>query len=245
VGGMAGLRPLSCVVAVAVCLGAAACGGTSSGSVTGSGNVVSRDISVASFSRLEVGSAFEVRMSVGAADAVTVHVDDNLVDQLDVGVSGDTLHVKMKSGTSVSDATLKADVVVRALKSADASGASNISLVDQIETGKLSLTLSGASGIAGRIKTSDGHLEASGASHARLSGSATNLNMTASGTSRLEAADLTVKSLVVQLSGASSAAVRVTDTISAELSGASALRYGGSPRFTRNEISGASSISPL
>jgi hypothetical protein len=213
--------------------------------VTGSGNVVSRDISVASFSRLEVGSAFEVRMSVGAADAVTVHVDDNLVDQLDVGVSGDTLHVKMKSGTSVSDATLKADVVVRALKSADASGASNISLVDQIETGKLSLTLSGASGIAGRIKTSDGHLEASGASHARLSGSATNLNMTASGTSRLEAADLTVKSLVVQLSGASSAAVRVTDTISAELSGASALRYGGSPRFTRNEISGASSISPL
>jgi len=50
---------------------------------------------------------------------------------------------------------------------------------------------------------------------------------------------------VINLSGASSAAVTVTDTISADLSGASQLRYGGSPRFSRKEISGASSITGL
>jgi hypothetical protein len=51
--------------------------------------------------------------------------------------------------------------------------------------------------------------------------------------------------LVIDLSGASSAAVTVTDVISAGVSGASHLRYAGSPRFTRKEISGASSITGL
>jgi hypothetical protein len=56
---------------------------------------------------------------------------------------------------------------------------------------------------------------------------------------------LTVESLVIDLSGASSAAVTVTDVISAGVSGASNLRYAGSPRFSRKEISGASSITGL
>jgi hypothetical protein len=242
---MTGLRVWAGVAAVAICLGTAACGGTSTTSVTGSGSVVSRDIPVSSFSRLEVGRAFDVRVSVGAAETVTVHVDDNLVDELDVGVSGDTLHVDLKSGTSISNATLKADVTVRALENMDASGASSISLADGIEAGKLSVTLSGASRLDGRIKTSDGRLKASGASRARLTGSATSLDVTESGASGLEAEDLTVASLVIDLSGASSAVVTVTDTISADLAGASQLRYGGSPQFSRKEISGASSITGL
>jgi DUF4097 and DUF4098 domain-containing protein YvlB len=127
----------------------------------------------------------------------------------------------------------------------DASGASSISLADGIEAGKLSVTLSGASRLDGRIKTSDGRLEASGTSRARLTGSATSLDVTESGASGLEAEDLTVASLVIDLSGASSAAVTVTDTISADLSGASQLRYGGSPQFSRKQISGASSITGL
>src|SRR6185295_12759165 len=92
---MTGLRVGAGVAVAALCLGTAACGGTSTTSVTGSGSVVSRDIPVSSFSRLEVGRAFDVRVSVGAAETVTVHVDDNLVEELDVGVSGDTLHVDL------------------------------------------------------------------------------------------------------------------------------------------------------
>jgi hypothetical protein len=65
------------------------------------------------------------------------------VDELDIGVSGDTLHVELRSGADVSDATLEADVTVRALQSVGASGASSISFVDRIETGKLSGTLVG------------------------------------------------------------------------------------------------------
>jgi len=62
--------------------------------------------------------------------------------------------------------------------------------------------------------------------------------------SQLDAVDLEVSDLAIGLSGASTADGSVAETISAGVSGASSLRYRGSPTFTRREVSGGSSIEP-
>jgi hypothetical protein len=85
----------------------------------------------------------------------------------------------------------------------------------------------------------------SGASNAELSGSASRLVVSGSGASRLDSLQLQASDLVIELSGASEATVSVTGTISAVVSGASDLRYKGSPRFTKKDASGASNIEPL
>lgn len=64
--------------------------------VVGSGNVVTRQVPVSSFSKLEVSYAFTVRLSFGDPAAVKVRIDDNLVDHLDVAVSGGTLRIGLK-----------------------------------------------------------------------------------------------------------------------------------------------------
>jgi hypothetical protein len=64
----------------------------------------------------------------------------------------------------------------------------------------------------------------------------------ASGASHLALERLEVDGLEVELSGASNAEVLVRRTISASLSGASSLRYLGSPTLTRQDTSGGSSI---
>lgn len=87
-------------------------------------------------------------------------------------------------------------------------------------------------------------LELSGASNAKLSGSAGRLEVTESAASQLDVVDLDVSDLAIDLSGAPTANVSVTGTISARVSGASSLRYRGSPTFTRREVSGGSSIEP-
>lgn len=213
--------------------------------IVGSGHVVSRQIPVTSFSRLQVAGPFEVRVSVGAVESATMHVDDNLVGVLDVVVRGDTLHVGLRPGSSFSKATLKADVTVRALDRIDASGAAKVQLVDEIRSAKLSVTLSQASELNGRVVTPASRVVLSNASRAGMSGSATSLDLTASGTSGLDAKDLTVESLDADLSGASRAVVTVTNSISAGVSEASSLRYLGSPEFMRRQVTGGSSIAPL
>jgi len=234
-------------VIVAVSLAATACSEAidSGSAVSGSGNVVTRQIPVTSFSKLEVSGAFTATVSVGSSEAVTVRVDDNLVDSLDVGVSGDTLHVGLKSGTSVTNATLEADVTVRSLEALEGSGASTITLSDALAADTLSFTISGASRLSGPIEIERGSLELSGASEVELSGSATTLGVQVRGASHMNAMQLTIDQLTIDLSGASGADVSVTGSLSASASGASTLRYVGSPAILRSETSGASAIQPL
>jgi hypothetical protein len=212
--------------------------------VKGSGNVVSREIPVTAFSRMEVSNAFQVHVAFGSAETVTVRVDDNLVDLLDVGVDGETLHVGLEPNTGTTSATLEADVTVTTLDALSVSGAATVTVADAIASHDLAVTVSGASRLFASLGIERGGLELSGASHVELSGSAAALEVTVSGASDLEAADLSVVDLTIDLSGASHAAVTVTTSLSAGASGASNLTYSGSPQITRSDTSGASSIQP-
>lgn len=226
-------------------IGAACTTVTDSGTtVTGSGTTVTREVDVPAFSRLEVSHAFVVTVSRGPVGPVTVRIDDNLLDVLNVSVSGGTLRIGLAPGTSASNATLEADVTAPSLEGIEGSGAAAITLVDRVEVGALSVSLSGASRLEGATAIDFGHLEVSGASIVELSGSSTLLEVTASGASTLHLGRLTVEDLTIDLSGASQAEVTVTGSLSAGASGASLLRYGGSPAVTRSESSGASTIEP-
>jgi hypothetical protein len=191
-----------------------------------------------------VSNAFVVNVSFGDQENVTLRVDDNLVGHLDVGVSAGTLHVGLESGTSVRDATLHADVTARTLSGIDISGASQVHLSDVLTGERVQVVLSGAGRLDGTAHVDLAKLELSGASNAKVSGSAGRLEVTESGASRLDAVDLDVSDLAIDLSGASTADVSVRGTISAGVSGASSLHYRGSPTFTRREVSGGSSIEP-
>jgi Putative auto-transporter adhesin, head GIN domain len=213
--------------------------------VTGSGHVVSRHVRVTSFSKLEVSNAFVVRVSLGSTEQATVRVDDNVVADLDVHVSGDTLHVGLSTGTSARDVTLEADVTARSLSAIDGSGAAKITLRDPLSEEQLAVTLSGASSLTAELKISDGTVGISGASGADLTGTASALQVTASGASHLSGRDLTIGSLSIDLSGASQAEATVTGSISAVATGASTLIYAGTPAVTREDVSGASQITPI
>lgn len=85
----------------------------------------------------------------------------------------------------------------------------------------------------------------SGASQATLSGTATSFDATLSGASRLTATELSIGDLTINLSGASDAEITVTGSLSAAASGASTLRYAGSPTIARSEASDDSTIEPI
>jgi len=217
---------------------------TACNTMSGSGNVVTRQIDVGTFSRLEVSDGFTVILAIGAPEDVTVQVDDNLVDVLDVGVSGDTLHVGLESGTDVTDATLRANVTVSPPSMIEGSGSSTITLASPLRAPSLDVTLSGASRLTGTVRVDDGSLEMSGASNASLSGTAGTLDVTESGASGLGTRELTIDELTIDASGASGAEVSVTRLLSASASGASTIRYAGSPTVAKSDASGASTIKP-
>jgi hypothetical protein len=217
---------------------------SSAAPIVGSGHVITKSFPVTPFSRLDVHGPFDIRVSIGTAEKVTAHVDDNIVDTLDIAVHGQTLRVALKPGTSIRNVTLEVDVTVRSLGEIDGAAAARIRLLDELQSQSLALVLKGASRLDGRVVTVTGRLELAGASRASVSGSATNLDVSAMGASGLDAKELTVGALDIDLAGASRAVATVTNSLSAALAGASSLRYVGTPTITRRSVTGASLLAP-
>jgi len=227
------------VTLIALALAAAGCS-----IVEGSGEVVTIDVPIDDFSRLVVTHSFEVNVTVGDEPSLTLRVDDNLEASLNVGVTDDTLRIGLEPRTSVSNATLEADVTVTSLDAIEGSGAVNVHL-GTLTGPTLELQLSGASELDGTVDFESMTGKISGASNVSLSGRSGTLDIEASGASDLSLLDLEVDLLTVRLSGASSAEASVNDSIEASLSGASSLRYRGDPDVSTLDVSGASSIGKI
>jgi hypothetical protein len=212
--------------------------------VRGSGDVITIDVPIDDFSRLVVSHSFVVNVTVGDEPSLTLRVDDNLEASLNVGVTDDTLRIGLEPRTTVSNATLEADVTVTSLDAIEGSGAVQIHF-GTMSGSTLELRLSGASEADGAVDFGSMIGEISGASNVSLSGRIGTLDIEGSGASDFSMLDLEVDVLTVRLSGASSAEVSVSDSIEARLSGASSLRYRGDPDVNALDVSGASSIDKI
>jgi hypothetical protein len=210
--------------------------------VRGSGELTTVTADVEEFSAISASSAYEVDVSLANATSVTLEVDDNVVDDLVVEVRGDTLHLEVRAGLSLTNVTLRAEVTTPSLDELVASGAARIEVAETIEADELTLDVSGASELNAPIAVRTLEAEASGASTLGLRGDADTATFDVSGASSLEARSLAVGTADVEVSGASNAEVEVTRLLDADVSGSSTLRYRGDPDQVNESVSGASRI---
>ena len=67
--------------------------------VKGSGNVVSREFKYANFTKVKIGGGFQANIVASNEYKITLTVDDNLFDYILLEKSGDTLNIRLKSGS--------------------------------------------------------------------------------------------------------------------------------------------------
>ena len=208
---------------------------------TGSGKSAKKDYDLKGFTAIEVGNAFKVDVTQAADFAVSVTADDNLLDQLDVYVEGETLRVFMKPGSYV-NADYRASIKLPVLKRLKVSGASNVQLAGVNSSEHLGLDVSGASRVEGEAVANLLKVELSGASQARLTGKAVSADLEVSGASGAKLESLKVEHVRANLSGASNAQVDVSEKLDANLSGASKLTYSGAATVSSQSVTGASTL---
>jgi hypothetical protein len=191
--------------------------------IVGSTHLTTRDMDLAGFDTIDASSAFQVEVTQSDAYNVSVTANDNMWNQLDVRVDGNTLRLGLKPSLSLRNVTLRAKVSLPKLAGLNLSGASRA-------------TLNG-------FNSQDAvNMQLSGASRATLQGSATSLRLDASGASNADLSGFSVDKANVQLSGASRANLKINESVDYDISGASHLTYTGDARAGHTQNSGASSV---
>ena len=213
-------------------------------SVSGSGQLVTKEFDFDQFTAVNVSHAFKADIVQAERYSVVITIDDNLVQYLKVEQRGSVLYISLDDLSWTGDATLRAQVTLPNLQALEASGASQVSLSGFQPSRRFDMEVSGASSIRGELNGADLKLRISGASTVTLDGEGANADIGVSGASRARLENLVLHDVDVEATGASTAVVNVAGRLNAEASGASNIQYLGNPSLGKVVESGASSVRP-
>jgi hypothetical protein len=146
-------------------------------------------------------------------------------------------------GWNKKDRKLRAYVSFSELKKIDASGACAIIVAGSITSTGLVLHMSGVCDFTGILKVNTLDINLSGASDAKISGTAITANIKSSGASDIEAFDLVTDFCNAHISGGSDLHITVNRELTASASGASDINYKGNGVIKEKHSGGASGIS--
>ena len=223
---------------------------------------------VANFNAIRVSSAIDLYLTQSTRNKVAVSASSNEIrDHIITEVEGGVLIIRLgENGTWFNwkkwgNYKTKAYVSIKDIDAITASGASDVHLINTIESPKIRIKLSGASDMKGDISGGTIIYDISGASDCKssvdantivisgegaskieLSGRVDDLSVVISGASDAKLYNLISKGAILKSSGASNIQATVTELLKANSSGASNIDYKGNPSVKESNTSGASSI---
>lgn len=121
----------------------------------GDGHVTKSENTVSAFERLWVGGSPKVNFHQSAEYRVSVEIDENLRDYLDIFVRNNTLVIGTKSGRSIYPSVFIVDVYAPTLSGADLSGAVYFEALDKISSERFDVGISGSGTMQGDVECGD------------------------------------------------------------------------------------------
>jgi hypothetical protein len=219
---------------------------TSKDKTLGSYDVEDRKLS--GFSKIEVSGSFEVRIIKSDVYAVKVEADADQMSRIITEVNGDKLVVRYeKEGKNYDKNSSKKLITIQtpSLNALTCSGAVEVKSTDTFDAEKFELKTSGATeveiGINAKLLVS----KFSGATEVELKGKVDTHALEMTGASELDALDLVVSKYAIESKGAADCKIYVTDELAISGSGASSIKYKGSPSKVTKDTRGATDVSKL
>jgi len=190
--------------------------------IRGNGHMITEKRKLEPFINVEAGGAFRIEWHNGPP-AVSVTIDENLMQYLEMEVRGKVLHVRTTRSVRPRH-SIKLDLTSNALEGARFSGASRLD--------------------AHQLSGTKFYLETTGAATVNLDGAVDELVANMTGASNLRADSLQTKIAELSVTGAGNAHIAVSDSLKVSITGAGKVEYIGNPPHMEREITGAGSIRP-
>lgn len=202
------------------------------------------DRTITGFTKLEVSGGFEIVLTQGNSESLTIEADENIMSNIQTRLTGSTLEIYTK-GTIRNYRIMRVYITFKQLESIELSGAVKVTADQSLQFDRLDFDISGACTIEFDMEADRLDLDLSGASKLILNGYVNYLEADCSGASKLMLAGLKTKRISFESSGASTAEFWVTESLDVESNGASNVRYKGNPATVNVENSGASSVKKM
>lgn len=206
------------------------------------------DRNLKGFSKIEVSGAFEIRLIKSSTFGVKVEADEKEMSRIITEVVGDKLVIRLEKNSKRDyDSKNKMMITVQmpTLNALSCAGAVELKSDDIFEADKFELKTSGATEVELGIKAKLLVSKFSGATEVKLKGKVDTHALQMTGASELKATELETSKYAIETKGASDCKIFVTEELAISGSGASSIKYKGSPSKVTKDTKGATEVSKL
>ncbi len=211
-------------------------------SITGSGNVVTQNRNVGTFTKIEAGNGVNLIVEQSNTTEVAVEADDNIQEHIKTTLSGSTLVIE-SDYNSFENATMNVKVKMPTLEALKTSGGVSAKGTGIINGKKIKLESSSGSSIDLQVEAEEIRGESSSGSTLVLTGKVLEADLSASSGSSIEADKMLANKVKADASSGSSILVQPLILIDGQASSGGSIRYVGSPKEVKRDESSGGSVS--
>ena len=176
--------------------------------IEGSGNVITKDITVKSFDELNASGVFNLLLSQGDKESLKIEADDNLMDLFIIENEGSTLTIKMKKNSNFnSKKQLKVYVTFKTLKSMDLGMVGGTSSDEKLKFTDLKLKNQSVGSVSLNMTLQTLNMENQSVGSVKLEGSAENAIVKNNSVGSINAGNFVVQKMDIENNGVGSATV--------------------------------------
>lgn len=205
-------------------------------------NNVGDQFGLTDFDELDIRGIFDVRIAHGDEYAVELIGSDSEKDKYKIFRSGQTLVIdyegskkKFNWDVDVIDVDeIRINITMPSLEKIEAEGYGKIQF-ENFTSDDMDIDIRGPVKLRGEINARDLVINLTGKSEAELSGQVTNLDAELQFASKLRAYNLEVQDAIVEVNGASSAKVNVSNSLEMDEGLASDIDYRGNPNIIKRD----------
>ncbi len=206
----------------------------------GSGNVVTESRDLKPFDRIESSGSFDIEVTVGGEQKITVSFDDNLIELIETRVKANTLRIRTRKSFS-SRRGCRIEITVPELVEVSSSGSGDIS-VTNLDTERFEFDLSGSGNFFVEGRTDQMEIHLSGSGDVIAEGQTQDLEIRLSGSGDISTRDLKAEEVYVKISGSGDVKVFAKESFDGTISGSGRIAYYGDPEHTSSRVSGSGRI---
>ena len=176
--------------------------------IEGSGNVITKDISVKSFDELNASGVFNLLLSQGDKESLKIEADDNLLDLFIIENEGSTLTIKMKKNSNFnSKKQLKVYVTFKTLKSMNLGMVGGTSSDEKLKFADLKLKNQSVGSVSLNMTLQTLNMENQSVGSVKLEGSAESAIVKNNSVGSINAGNFVVQKMDIENNGVGSATV--------------------------------------
>ena len=224
--------------------GLALLSGACSGSVAGSGRVITETRAISEVNALTLGGVGELTIIQGEPESLVIEAEDNILPLIQTVTQGGTLEISEKGNTEPTR-PIQFKLTVSELKKVVSTGAATVHADKFSSPGLLEIVLEGAGSLEmGNLECGSLKVVLSGAASAKVQGRTRDQNVEISGSADYVADDMRTQSTKIDISGAGSAKVWAIEGLDVQIGGSGNVDYFGEPTV-KKEIGGSGSVHSL